>query len=386
MKIPSLLITLTIAGTLAAASPQLHAQTPAQDAAAKALFREGRDFLDDGKYADAEKRFREALSKYPRAEQADRTSFYLIATLIKLGRTDEASAEVLSFNRKYPQSTWKTDVEEKRITLGLPAAPFGPVYRIHAIPQMPAPLQVPARYSTGLSVNTFMPTVSLEQEVFRNSILVNANIAITQARERLKANPSDPVIVSNFSTIAGSGSPQAFPFFVTIANDAPIPNTQTQARFWIGRLNNAEDSVGKAFIALTSDRSLPVFVEVLNQSNPGERNNVLRQVVQHPSLEKVVALEKVFNATTVQPFRSQIVESAATIPESAARDFITDVAKNEPEYTVRLSAIQALVARKDVDARVLTDIIRTLPLPAPAPPVSIRMKKDVRAKSGTEGN
>jgi hypothetical protein len=52
--------------------------------------------------------------------------------------------------------------------------------------------------------------------------------------------------------------------------------------------------VGKAFIALTSDRSLPVFVEVLNQSNPGERNNVLRQVVQHPSLEKVVALEKVF--------------------------------------------------------------------------------------------
>jgi len=229
-----------------------------------------------------------------------------------------------------------------------------------------------------------MPTVSLEQEVFRNSILVNANIAITQARERLKANPSDPVIVSNFSTIAGSGSPQAFPFFVTIANDAPIPNTQTQARFWIGRLNNAEDSVGKAFIALTSDRSLPVFVEVLNQSNPGERNNVLRQVVQHPSLEKVVALEKVFNATTVQPFRSQILESAATIPESAARDFITDVAKNEPEYTVRLSAIQALVARKDVDARVLTDIIRTLPLPSPAPPVSIRMKKDVRAKSGTE--
>jgi len=151
MKIPSLLITLTIAGTLAAVSPQLHAQTPAQDAAAKALFREGRDFLDDGKYADAEKRFREALSKYPRAEQADRTSFYLIATLIKLGRTDEASAEVLSFNRKFPQSTWKTDVEEKRITLGLPAAPFGPVYRIHAIPQMPAPLQVPAGYSAGLS-------------------------------------------------------------------------------------------------------------------------------------------------------------------------------------------------------------------------------------------
>jgi tetratricopeptide (TPR) repeat protein len=333
------------------------------------LFLEGRDFWDDGRFVDAERKFREALAKYPRAEQADKTAFYFITCLIKLGRIDEARAEIQHFNRNYPQSDWKADVEETRIRLGgIPGTPFGPVYRIRAIQPMtihPAPVPPPPPPHPGRATVNGNPLIA--QEVFRVIINTDANYAINVARERLKANPSDPAIVSNFIMIAESGSPQALPFFVSVASEGPTPNMQTQARFWMGRLNNAEDAVGKAFIALTSAKTLPVVVNVLNQSNPGERNNVLKQVVQHPSQEKVIALEKVFKATTVQPFRSQILESAATVPELAALQFLTDVAKNETEYSVRLTAIQALGARKD-GVRVLGDIMRTLPSePAPLP-------------------
>src|SRR4030095_10862109 len=97
MRFRPLLMTLTIASTLVTVLPRLHAQTPSQNSAAKAFFKEGRDLWDDGNFADAEKKFREALAKYPRAEQSDRTSFYLIDTLIKLGRIDEARAEVPGF-------------------------------------------------------------------------------------------------------------------------------------------------------------------------------------------------------------------------------------------------------------------------------------------------
>jgi hypothetical protein len=375
-----LLLTLTIAGTLVAVPPQLHAQTSAQNAAAKAVFMEGVDFWDDGKFADAEKKFRETLVKYPRAEQSDRTSFYLITTLMKLGRTDEARAEIQNFYRNYPQSSWMIDVEEKRIDLGMPGPPFGPGYRFYAQPpvvvhpvQVSPQLQVHGRFAPPITVNV---NAALEQALFRVIIQTDANYAISMAKERLKANPSDPAVVSNFSLIAGSGSPQAFPFFITVASDGPTPNTQTQARFWIGRLNNAQDAVGRAFIALTSERTLPVVAEVLSRTNPAERSNVLKQVVEHPSPEKVIALKKVFKVTTVQPFKSQIVESAGTVPESAAREFLTDVAKHETEYSVRLSAIQALGARTDVDVTVLGDIMRTLPsVPAPPPAPALRRAK-----------
>jgi len=387
MRFRPLLTTLTIAGMLLAIPPQSHAQTPSQNAAAKALFVEGRDFWDDGKFADAEKKFRDALTKYPRAEQSDRTSFYLITTLIKLGRIDEARGEIQGFNRNYPQSTWRSDVEEKRITLGMPGNAFG-IYRMQVPVQVALPLPVPpglqppGRYATTVSVT---PNASLEQEFFRVIVLRDVNYAINLAKERLKANPSDPAVVSNFGTIAGSGSPQAFPFFVTIASDGPTPNTQVQARFWIGRLNNAEDAVGRAFIALTADRNLPVVVEVLNQSNPVERSNILKQVVQYPSLgpEKVTALERVFNATNVQPFRSQIIESAATIPESAALEFLTDVAKSDNEYPVRLMAIHALGTRRDVDVKALGEIMKALPGARPVPgAVPAGAKKDPESSRG----
>jgi len=388
MRFRPLLMTLAIVGTLGTVPPQLQAQTPSQNAAAKALFVEGRTFWDDGNFPDAEKKFRDALTRYPRAEQSDKTAFYLITTLIKLEKIDEARTEIRSFNRNYPHSTWRSDVEEKRITVGMPGTPFGGIYRfqgplpvpIPLVSAMPPQVHAPGGYTVGL---TFTPNASFEQEAFRVIIQADANKAILLAKERLKANPSDPVIVSNFSVIAGSGSPQAFPFFISVASDGPVPNTQTQARFWIGRLNNAQDAVGKAFIALTADRSLPVVVDVLNESNPVERNNFLKQVVQYPSLEKVNALERVFNATTVQPFRSQIVESAATIPESAAREFLTDVAMNEREYPVRLMAIHALGTRKDVDVKLLGDIMKTLPRARPTEPaVSPRAKKDLGAVRG----
>jgi hypothetical protein len=364
-------MTLTIAGTLVAVPSRLHAQTPSQNAAARTLFVEGRDLWDGGKFADAEKKFREALTRYPRAEQSDRTSFYLITTLIKLERIDEARAEIQAFNRNYPQSPWRSDVEEKRITLGMPGGPFG-AYRVRSLPvpvnvnALPVPPQ-PAGFRGP-------PNAGIDFEVFRVIIQADVNKAILLAKDRLKENPSDPAVVSNFSLIAGSGSPQAFPFFVFVASDGPVPNTQTQARFWIGRLNNAEDAVGKAFVALTAPRTLSIFVEVLNQSNPTERSNVLRQVVQYPSPEKLPALERVFKATNVQPFRSQIVESAATIPESAAREFLADVAMSESEYPVRLTAIHALGTRKDVDVKLLGDIMKTLPSTPTVPP---RAKKDL---------
>jgi TolA-binding protein len=120
MKSNSLLISFVVAVLLLATPPQLRAQSTTRqqnNALARVLSLEGVNFFDEGKFVDAEKKFREALTKYPDAEGSDRTSFYLLSTLIKLGRTVEARSEILNFNQTYPQSKWKADVEEKRLHL-----------------------------------------------------------------------------------------------------------------------------------------------------------------------------------------------------------------------------------------------------------------------------
>jgi HEAT repeat protein len=162
-----------------------------------------------------------------------------------------------------------------------------------------------------------------------------------------------------------------------LANDGPSPNTRVQARFWIGRLNNEQDAVGRGFVEMVKEQAIPAVVDVLSGSTPDDRRKVLQQIVQTPSPEKVVGLEKVFKTTTVQPFRTQIVESTATMPESAAREFLTDVANNETDYIVRVTAIHALAGRTDVNVKTLADILdnlKKLPVRTPAPPV--RVKKE----------
>jgi len=373
MKLQLLLMNFTIVATLAAAAPRLLAQTPAQNDAARKLFQEGWTFLDDRRFGDAERKFREALRTYPRAEQSDRTSYYLIDTLVKQGRTSDAGVEIQSFNRNYPQSRWKIDVDEVRMQLGFaPGYVFGPAnpaFGARRVPSAPSALPVPP-----VIIMTVPMNPGVDQEVFRMMVLKDAPYAMAEARQRLKVNPSDPAVVSNFSTIAGVGTPQAFPFFVMLASDGPSPNTRVQARFWIYRLNNEQDAVGRGFVEMVKEKTIPAVVDVLSQANPDQRGKVLQQIVQTPSPEKVVGLEKVFKTTTVQPFRAQIVESTATMPESAALEFLTDVAKTEPEYIVRLTAIHALGARKDVDVKTLADILNAVSLKPVVP--AVRVKKE----------
>src|SRR5688572_23012263 len=95
------LILIFVAGVVFARPVLLAAQTPRQDSEAHALWLDGRNLYDDFKFAEAEKKFREALQKYPKSDQIDRQAYYLILTLEKLNRISEARAEIQTFLRNY---------------------------------------------------------------------------------------------------------------------------------------------------------------------------------------------------------------------------------------------------------------------------------------------
>ena len=359
MKSNSLFMSLTVVVSLLAGTPQLHAQTPAQNNQAKALFDKGWDLCNEGNFAEAAGKFREALHRYPRAEGSDRTSYYLITALVRLGRGDEAHSEIQNFYRAYPHSTWADDVEETRLRLFAPHSAFVGTYHVGSAPVPPAQPRVVAPPAPMTVRVTASP--SLEQERFRIIVQNDAQQGIAMARERLKTNPSDPVVISNFPVIAGSGSPQAFPFFVVLAGKGPSPNTRRQAEFSLGRLKNDNDAVGKGLLEIVKEKDgVPTVANVFTRINPATTRTVLYQIVEVPSVEKLVALEKVYRVTSAQPVRENIVQSVGSMPETAARDFLTEVAKTERNMSVRLLAIHTLSTRADVDLKTLDEIFETL--------------------------
>jgi tetratricopeptide (TPR) repeat protein len=397
MKWTTALLSLMVVLSLMAATPSRSlAQTKQQNDASRALFLEGRDLWDDGKLGDAEKKFREALTKYPKAEQSDRTAYYLITTLIKLGRAADARREIDTFNTNYPQSTWKSDVEEKRISLsGTTSFTLGNALRIEQRLQRNAVVAPPVRGLQTLneeiarrgeraaSVNAVTTAgtnyrvlvspfnASLESEVLRLILEQDSNRGIELAKERLKTDPSDPAVIANLGTIASSSSPQALPFLVTLTASPASPNARSQAIFWMSRGNGDKSAMAIALIEMlrnSKDKETDTAVaDALARLNSAERREAVDKIGEVKSAERLAMLEKIYRNSNNQMLRTQIAQAAAQMPDPKALAFLADVARNDKDTSVRRAAIQALAGRKDADTvKTLEEILKSLPPTTPA--------------------
>src|ERR1019366_4891931 len=65
------------------------------------------------------------------------------------------------------------------------------------------------------------PELTLQQEVLRVLFENNPDRAIEIATERLKADPSDPLVVANLYMLANSKSDKALPMLVVLAKTSP---------------------------------------------------------------------------------------------------------------------------------------------------------------------
>jgi tetratricopeptide (TPR) repeat protein len=80
---------------------------PAPDEA-RDIFNAGQTFYDEDKFAEAERKFREVVSKFPKNVIADRADYYLIRTLSQQGKKTEALTRIGAFAKQYPKSSgWR---------------------------------------------------------------------------------------------------------------------------------------------------------------------------------------------------------------------------------------------------------------------------------------
>jgi tetratricopeptide (TPR) repeat protein len=347
MKRNSLILSLILAAGVVMAYPTAGiAQTPRENSEALTLFRAGNELYTDGHYPEAEKKFREALTKYPKADQSDRTAYYLIITLEKLRRFSDARTEIQNFHKNYPASRWRQDVDERSLVLSGPSASnvgFADLAQwARAEERRAIERSLSAdRGSTALPQNASMEAIVLRQQIQRN-----ANAGIEAARERLKIDPSDPAVLANLGGIYQTKSPQALPFLLALsANEAASPNARTLGFYWAARYNPNKEEVARTMMDLLSQKGKEDLVsEALFRMTIEEHRLVLEKIVASSHPDKFAMIEKIYRGGS-STLRGDLIEIVAKLTDPKAWAFISDAAQNDKDLLVRTTAAEMLARR-----------------------------------------
>jgi tetratricopeptide (TPR) repeat protein len=86
------------------------------DPAAKSL-RQGRDLIEDEKWPEAEKNFKDWIANYPKNKNVDAAHYWLAFSLKKQGRWQDADRALEQLIKEYPKSSWKDDAQAMRLEM-----------------------------------------------------------------------------------------------------------------------------------------------------------------------------------------------------------------------------------------------------------------------------
>ena len=193
--------------------------------------------------------------------------------------------------------------------------PVPPVPPLPPLPAFPNMEEFRFEFPQGVGRSSD-PETRLQEEVFRALLRNNPDRALEIANERLKADPKDPVILNNLSSIAATGSSQAMPLLVSIAKTSPDIMARREAVSAIARSRNEKEGLS--------------VLEDLYTNNSG--NAEVRRIV---------------------------VSAIGRSSDSRAISVLANIVKNDPDETVRRAAIQQLGNRKEPDAmKTLEDILK----------------------------
>ena len=105
-------------------SPALVSQFAAEQDDARDIFNDGLRMFEQGRWEQAEQGFRAVLRRFPDNAITDRSSYYLIRTLVRMSQATQALSEIGLFPTRFPDSRWLSDVREERfrLTNNLPRA------------------------------------------------------------------------------------------------------------------------------------------------------------------------------------------------------------------------------------------------------------------------
>jgi tetratricopeptide (TPR) repeat protein len=347
---------------------------------ARDIFIAGQRSYDEGRFTDAESRFREVIRRFPKNQIADRADYYLIRTLAQTGKRTEALSLIDTFAKQYPKSSWQNDILELRIQLTnqvpqtaerilLPPAPapravpqvYVTTAPLPAPPAPPVPPVPPAPFGIFTQVQNSDPEISLQQEIMRAMFQSNGDRAIEIATERLKANPGDPVVLSSMNMIASSRSAQAMPMLISIAKSSTNQRARRDAIFWLGQSRTDKDAVVDTLVGLLpslseedsesvtyslgqirTDKSTNALATIARDKGKNDkvRNSAVHWIGQMRVANRIPLLEDIYkNSMDNSKIRTQVAFALSQTREPQAITILGNMASSDPDIEVRKQAV-----------------------------------------------
>jgi len=338
MKRYLLACALVLALGAVARPPMGIAQTERENTEARRLFNEGDQLQHVGNFVEAEKKFREAVRRYPKAEGADRADYYLIITLVQLRRLQDARTEIENFRKNYPQSKWLGDVNEKVLILGgLPGAVSeasiwnspAELREAQALADLLRGAKTPEGPPNKIYADDLPPNASMKAELLRQIIQRDPDQGIEESKKLLQENSAHPAVVANLGTIANSESPRAVPFLLSVWGSSAPPNMRNIAFFWFSRRNPNKEEVAKAIMDLLAKRETErVASEALYRLTVADHRAVLEKIVASSNPEKFVLMEKIYrNGSSLLKTDLLMLSPGLMIPEPCPSSYKLSRAK-----------------------------------------------------------
>ncbi len=314
--------------------------TNSSDSAMK-VFRVGRDLIEDEKWEQAEKRFRDFLREYPKHKEADAAIYWLAFTQKKQQHFAEAERLLVKLNNEYPKSNWLDDAKALRLEI----APS--VGNVAYVTQVISPIPAPRVRPNAAPAPAVAPTPDVQD---------------------LPA-PPEPATAIIFS--GGQG--------IALAPIAPLPAIAQDFGGFSGMKILGQASSGmdekdeiKA-IALQSlmqsnpERALPYISEILkndSKASKGLKEMAVRLLSHSRGPYSVTMLLDLARNQSDPKLRRSAIYSLSSVEDDKVFDLLSELATKSDDAEISKAALRALASHRSQKAQ---DLIVKLASTAQSP-------------------
>ncbi len=310
-------------------------------------FRVGRDLIEDEKWEQAEKQFRDFLRDYPKHNQADAAIYWLAFTQKKQRHYSEAEQLLVQLVNTYPKSSWASDAKALRLEI---APALG---NVAYVDQVMSASQPTPRPRASRSVAAAAPA-SQDQTppTPRPATAPVATTADGRSFEIITPPPGFPPVAP--VAISGGGS-----YAVTFPGQAA------------GSALDEKDEI-KA-IALQSlmqsnpERALPYVTEILkndSKASKGLKEVAVRLLGQYRGPNATSLLLDLARNQTDSKLRRSAIYSLSNVEDDRVFDLLLNLATTSDDPEVAKTALRALANHRNQKAK---DSIGSLALSAKSP-------------------
>jgi HEAT repeat protein len=310
------------------------------DPAAKSL-RKGRDLIEEEKWQEAEKSFKDFIAGFPRHRNVDAALYWLAFSLKKQGRLQDADHTLEQLMQAHAKSSWKDDAQAMRLEL---APQLGNQTTINQ-----------ALDESKGDGNEEMKLIALQSLAF-----TNPERALPMLQEILKpeSKASKSLKHSAIALLAQRGNAQAIDALIGIAGNPSDKELGHTATIWLGLSGDdrAFDYL-KEVVATGKDKSLvEVSIVAISQSrNPKAKVYLLELARSAPSPETrrkaimhlgtrgddavIDELLSLYDGESNTETRKQILTALAISGNARVQAKLLEIVRREADVEIRKTAI-----------------------------------------------